>query len=373
MPQNNQCAIDAAGNLKDAEDILFYDSESDQVPLSCPSKNPQLGRGQRTKNNDRMLESIALDQQTGRLGNIVEKWQPRSSHSQTTTKPAVKRVKTNKHIALPQVSGEPDTDVDDGDFMLLDTAPSDLTSSESSDNDILPVSSNLLNAEIADILPAKTFPRGSKRKRSALTKHASGTCKKAATVEEIEDEDSPRKQSERSTHATCHIIEDRFELVQPRGKKPLKRNPIYHFYEEVARDAAGKLRESGDKHYKCYHGGRKVLTITSAMKSSLNGLIGNLKTCSPTMYRFYLVLKNRSPAEPTTEEEVQIASGKKVLEPGAASKFVQGLESKAENIRVAFNKQAEREAVGVDSSHCVITIDGDVTRVSGTRRSLKSY
>lgn len=77
----------------------------------------------------------------------------------------------------------------------------------------------------------------------------------------------------------------------------------------------------------------------------LSGLVGNLKTCSPPMYRFYLVLKNRSSGEPITQEELDIASGQKVLEPGKASKFVEELESKTENIRTAFKKQAEQELV----------------------------
>ena len=50
-----------------------------------------------------------------------------------------------------------------------------------------------------------------------------------------------------------------------------KQNPIYHFYEEVPLNAAGLHGTAGDKHYKCYHGTRKVLTITKAMRSNLNG------------------------------------------------------------------------------------------------------
>jgi hypothetical protein len=36
-------------------------------------------------------------------------------------------------------------------------------------------------------------------------------------------------------------------------------------------NAEGTIGKPGDKHYKCYHGSRKVLTITRAMRSSLNG------------------------------------------------------------------------------------------------------
>ena len=30
-------AVDSLGNLKDASDIVFYNSESDEVPLPCPA------------------------------------------------------------------------------------------------------------------------------------------------------------------------------------------------------------------------------------------------------------------------------------------------------------------------------------------------
>jgi hypothetical protein len=50
-----------------------------------------------------------------------------------------------------------------------------------------------------------------------------------------------------------------------------KRNPIYHFYEEIPLNATGLHGAAGDKHYKCFHGARKVLTITKAMQSNLNG------------------------------------------------------------------------------------------------------
>ena len=54
-------------------------------------------------------------------------------------------------------------------------------------------------------------------------------------------------------------------------RSQLRRNPIYHFYEMVKLGNNGKVGNPGDRHYKCYHGNRKVLTITKAMKSNLNG------------------------------------------------------------------------------------------------------
>lgn len=50
------------------------------------------------------------------------------------------------------------------------------------------------------------------------------------------------------------------------------RNPIYHFYEKVEKNSNGDIGNPGDKHFKCLHGGQKVLTITKKMKYSLNGM-----------------------------------------------------------------------------------------------------
>jgi hypothetical protein len=33
----NNCALDAQGNLKDAEDIIFYNSEGDDTPVASSS------------------------------------------------------------------------------------------------------------------------------------------------------------------------------------------------------------------------------------------------------------------------------------------------------------------------------------------------
>ena len=49
-------------------------------------------------------------------------------------------------------------------------------------------------------------------------------------------------------------------------------NLIYLFYESVPLNANKMVGEPGDKHFHCYHGNRKILTITCKMRSSLNGI-----------------------------------------------------------------------------------------------------
>lgn len=74
------------------------------------------------------------------------------------------------------------------------------------------------------------------------------------------------------------------------------------------------------------------------------GLIGNLKSSSSTMFRLYTILKSR-PEGSITQEEIDIASGKRPLTAEASSEFLGGLEAQSESIRDAFTKQKEQAAV----------------------------
>ena len=50
----------------------------------------------------------------------------------------------------------------------------------------------------------------------------------------------------------------------------VKRNPIYYFYEVWDVNSEGNVGQPGDKHYRCYHGTRKIFTISKAMNHSLH-------------------------------------------------------------------------------------------------------
>lgn len=133
--------------------------------------------------------------------------------------------------------------------------------------------------------------------------------RKHVTVEEIDDDKNTASISDKTKKARHYIIEDDSEdddiSSVPQSDQPSvptkctrkvctslilshftnssytqvgKRNPIYYFYEEVLLNAEGKSGNKGDKHFKCYHGNRKVLTITKAMKGSLNGM--HIFSCS---------------------------------------------------------------------------------------------
>jgi hypothetical protein len=99
----------------------------------------------------------------------------------------------------------------------------------------------------------------------------------------------------------------------------------------------------------------------------MTGLIGHIKTHFPAMYRLYLYLKDR--AEPPTEDEIAVASGKKTLDPTQAAEYLLRLERSASNIVDAFSHQNQRAAV----SFCLYFVHVVLTyylfrKLSGIRR-----
>ena len=88
----------------------------------------------------------------------------------------------------------------------------------------------------------------------------------------------------------------------------------------------------------------ECLTQFEVCSLLLAGLIGHLRTVSAPMYRLYVAMKERSPGE-VTADEIAVASGKKILDPGALSVFLQTLESTSMTIQRAFEKQVNAAAV----------------------------
>ncbi|KAH9008872.1 hypothetical protein EDB83DRAFT_2168691, partial [Lactarius deliciosus] len=121
-----------------------------------------------------------------------------------------------------------------------------------------------------------------------------------------------------------------------------KRNPIYHFYKEVELNKDGKSGEPGDKHYQCYHGNRKVLTISKAMNYSLNGLVGHLRSTFKPLFQLYLVMKSRN-GHPLTPDEIMYASGQKPFDSTTHTLYLQELEKHTTSIKEAFLKQRAAE------------------------------
>jgi hypothetical protein len=63
------------------------------------------------------------------------------------------------------------------------------------------------------------------------------------------------------------------------------------------------------------------------------------------MFRLFTAIKERPADQPITQEEIELASGSKVLDPGKAKEYFKNLEAASENIRAAFEKQSSNAAV----------------------------
>src|SRR5271168_434884 len=86
------------------------------------------------------------------------------------------------------------------------------------------------------------------------------------------------------------------------------------------------------------------------MLAIVTGLIRNLNSCLPSMFRLYLILKGRHPEGHVTQEETDIVSSKRPLTAEASAEFIGVLEKQSENVMNAFAKQQEQAAVSLYSS-----------------------
>ncbi len=73
------------------------------------------------------------------------------------------------------------------------------------------------------------------------------------------------------------------------------------------------------------------------------GLMAHLKRHAPAMFRLYELLKSRS--DPPTDEEIQIASAQKVLDPQTASRYLDKLAKASRDLDAAFAHQAAQAVV----------------------------
>ncbi|TFK33992.1 hypothetical protein BDQ12DRAFT_669813 [Crucibulum laeve] len=232
----------------------------------------------------------------------------------------------------------------DGDSAHIESADEDdedysglveFTDSESDLDSDLEMDVEMTNEELANSLPAKLVPSTKAAKCKHAQSAAQFSTKKGHQVNTEAAEDTEVQKTNRTRVADDNDNNPTKEKSQ--NKTIGKQNPIYYFYEAVVSTEDG-VSIPGNKYYKCLYGNNQIFTVTKAMKYSLNGLLGNLKTKFPAMYKLYLILK----AHPTlpTEDEIAIASGKKVLNVEEASKYIMKLESALQNIIYALEQQA---------------------------------
>ncbi|GJJ05848.1 hypothetical protein Clacol_000035 [Clathrus columnatus] len=104
-----------------------------------------------------------------------------------------------------------------------------------------------------------------------------------------------------------------------------KRAPIYLFYEEVPTNAQGLPGKPGDKHYCCYHGNWKVLTVTKDMKYNQNVL----SQCS----------------SPATLFEAQISSNKIPYDSTEVTEHLNMLREELGPLKEAFSQQLNKPEI----------------------------
>ncbi|KAJ7455600.1 hypothetical protein B0H11DRAFT_2322331 [Mycena galericulata] len=304
MASSDQCAVGPDGQLLPASAIVWYDDPDDKIPLPSASDTVLEGRGHRQKSTSKLAASLRAEKEDDD-GNFIPV-RPRRRRASAMQAKATGSSVASKNAYDP-------LDVDDSDDEDFET-----DGAESSD--IEEVDANGISMEeISEILPSKTIPerpgrsgtrpqlRSSKKGKSTKAK---GKRKQRSLPTDGEESDSapPTKISRTTTVET--VTDDgnpgssNTGITHPRERL---RNPVYNFFEESRVNKYGVPGDTGDKHYKCCHGSRKIITVKKSQKHSVNGLVSHLQRKFPPMYRLYDILKNRD--TPPTADELAIASG----------------------------------------------------------------
>ncbi|KAJ7692729.1 hypothetical protein B0H17DRAFT_914150, partial [Mycena rosella] len=119
------------------------------------------------------------------------------------------------------------------------------------------------------------------------------------------------------------------------------KNPIYLFYDPVPKNSEGDTGKAGDKHYKCRHGNRKIITITKLMRHNVGKLTTHLKNDLPIMYRLFLALYTRKD-QPPTQGEIDLARGNVPADGEAAKAYLGKVENAASSILKSLERQAKK-------------------------------
>jgi hypothetical protein len=87
------------------------------------------------------------------------------------------------------------------------------------------------------------------------------------------------------------------------------------------------------------------LSVVELIFLILSGLIGNLRSCSLNMFKFYSYLKDCEPQVPLSMEEKKIASGDIEILPVKLAKITQCHDAHQQLLKNAFAQQQEKAAV----------------------------
>ncbi|KAJ6608864.1 hypothetical protein B0H10DRAFT_1955084 [Mycena sp. CBHHK59/15] len=266
---SDQCARNANGNLKDASEIEFYESESDAKPL--PTKLTKLHHGTRKRDTDKLAQSLAAEKANNDGNPFIEG-------------PKRSRAKAPRIKAVP----ESVSDQEDNDFELPDLI--DPSHSEGSDDEM-----DIDNDEISSILPSKTVPTCSKSNK--IQTHTKVVTTSTGKRKQTSDSASAPATKKAIVGPWSRRLKMRRHLPSPHGKRKQTsdpahapgikktnqptveetRNPMYLFYDVIPKNSVGYDGAPGDKHYKCFHGNHQIITISKASCANLGKLIHHLK------------------------------------------------------------------------------------------------
>ncbi|KAF8892785.1 hypothetical protein CPB84DRAFT_1748687 [Gymnopilus junonius] len=218
------------------------------------SSLPAAGRPQCAKNLGRYEKSLEQEK--------LDEWgqpEPANAGNRAKSRRQHKKLRTA------------DEDEDDDDF-------SSASESESEESDV----EDIPNDEVALLLPSKLMPsvgKGSKCKRNKAKPGRLSTQPSIASI-------ASTSLASVASASVASLADDASVASAPIGGAATTKtqNPIYYFYETVAQNSLQQPGEDGDKHYKCYHGNRTVVTVTKAGRHNLTKLIRNLKSASAPIY-----------------------------------------------------------------------------------------
>ncbi|KAF5324671.1 hypothetical protein D9611_004416 [Ephemerocybe angulata] len=338
-PSNNinhlpdQCARGLDGKLLDASEIEFRFDPDDETPLprvkpaarrTVPQIQPTLAqnRARRAAAGSSMGHILASEKRDPN-GNLENKYQDRQ--------PSTRTRRPGKGRRQREATDDANTDMEDGDYEGEPGASGDESSGESDSESVVELSEQEVgNDELADILPAKTNPKGSTKRKAPSSFFQPAQPKKTRL-----DNTTPLPLGPAASTSSVASTSSNTPSPLPRTKT---QNPIYLFFKTVSQDSNGKS-EPGSKYYECYHGNRRIFKITPKMKHNTKHMVEHLQKTFPVFYQLYLVLKARP--SPPTPEEIAVASGASKLSPAQLKEYSKNLESRSGNIIEAFDKQTK--------------------------------
>ncbi|KAJ7469791.1 hypothetical protein B0H11DRAFT_2196741 [Mycena galericulata] len=242
-----------------------------------------------------------------------------------------------------------DDDMSDDDEAFESTSEEGEDDDESDDSDVEMV---IGGEELAATLTAKTNPKAGKT-RSQDTGKTTGKGKAKAAPKK-----PPAKKKKQGVSSDSPIVVDQSETDTapadvPQAKKAKSRgkktNPIWHFFRELKPEDVENA-EADKKYYKCNLGSHTVIPLTKTSNGNIVPLKNHLKAHFAQHWRMLLVWAADDSLKPT-EEELEIAHGKKEMTTQIAKRFQNSVAKIEGNIVAAMNKRAEDAKEPWNQSH----------------------